>query len=144
MSISIINVSTEDTKDIYFNAHLSLSNIMYCDEDDNLLEYVKSQDEDAYKRLVVLINIFKQFPNDIKVQSKAFVGKRMALHFKVVCLILKYTFKSAEHVSQLMEELYDERESMDNGNYVMACNSLKIVNKFKDAIFSDGEFKIVI
>jgi len=139
-----MTVTTEDNKEIFTHAHVCLTGIIRDGLDDKLLEFVKIHNEDAYKRLVVLITIFKAFPNNIKVQCNALTGKRLILNIPVVFLILKYTFASAEHVSQLMDEVFETKDDMSDGSYLMFCDTLKCINKFKDVIFSDMKFEVKV
>lgn len=110
--------------------------------DERLLEFVKTyNDETAYKRLVVLINIIKANPTNIKLQVDAICDKHYIKNIPLMCYTLKYFFRTESRLIRLMGAIYDEKDEMDDGSYLIGCDMLKSVYKFKDMIFSD---KIVV
>jgi hypothetical protein len=136
--MTTISLTNKDKKDIYGYAHITLAGTVKDGEEKGLIEFVKTyNDDDANKRLVVLINIIKAFPDDIKRQVDAICDKNYIKNLPLMCYILKYLFRSESNLKHLMEEMFDEKETLDDGIYLMGCNMLKTVYKNKDMIFSD-------
>jgi len=131
-------ITTSDKKDIYGYAHIALYGIVEDGVEDSLIEYVKTyNDNDANKRLVVLINIIKAFPDNIKIQVDAICDKKLYQNLPLMCYILKYVFKEESNLAEMMEEMYEEKETLGDGTYLLGCNMLKAVYKHKDVIFAD-------
>jgi hypothetical protein len=136
--MTTISLTNKDKKDIYGYAHITLAGTVADGEEKHLIEFVKTyNDDDANKRLVVLINIIKAFPDNIKRQVDAICDKNYIKNLPLMCYILKYLFRSENNLKMMMEEMFDEKEEMDDGTYVMGCDFLKTVYKNKDMIFSD-------
>jgi len=135
-------LTTQDKKDIYGYAHIILRGTIRDGEEKCLIEFVKKyDDDDATKRLIVIINIFKANLNNIKVQVDAICDKHLIKNLPLMCYILKYLIRSEGNLKMLMEQMYEEKEEMDNGTYVMGCDMLKAIYKHRDMILSE---KIVV
>ena len=135
-------LTTKDKKDIYGYAHIILRGTIRDGEEKGLIEFVKKYDDDvATKRLIVIINIFKANLNNIQVQVDAICDKHYIKNLPLMCYILKYLIRSEGNLKMLMEQMYEEKEEMDNGTYVMGCDMLKAIYKHKDMILSE---KIIV
>jgi len=135
--MAAITLTKNDKKDIYGHAHITLLGTVKDGDENELIEYVRTHNDNDAKRLVVLINIIKANPDNIKLQVEMMCGKNYIKNLPLMCYILKYLFRSEDNLKMLMEEMYDEKEEMDDSSYVLGCNMLKTVYKHKDMIFSE-------
>ena len=135
-----MSFSQKDLSAVFSFGYRSLHHIITEGNEDKLLEYVKNIDYNGARRLSVLINIMKSFSNRSDIKLMALTGNRnnevVKRNLPLMLYLFRYYFQDA-NLEELMDGLFENKESMDDQTYLRACDSLKYANKYKDIIFTD-------
>jgi hypothetical protein len=84
-----------------------------------------------FKRMKVYFNIFRQAINNKNFEMFSDAFAKLLREEDSFCDMFLYSFLNAMNEENIMEVIFDKKDTLDNRTFVNFCNATKEVRKFK-------------